>query len=138
MMASILAALPLLAASHSNLITPMPRNAIDATTDSRFGPNKFPDYSGNKGCLPYGASCGCWCQNGTAPCYAGQTCFWFSQGCTIGCPTCTGTKAREQDDKCPGRGGSKKAVICDQRLRTYNVGAECNSDKDIYKHNPWR
>lgn len=53
----------------------------------------------------------------------------------LGCPTCTGVNARAQIDVC---GKGKKAVICDRRLRTYNVGAACNSDKDIYKHNPWR
>ena len=110
----------------------------------------------------YGASCGCVCVNGTEPCNIGQTCFWFSQGCaatpsgrcsshvprsphalvgcmfcrcTIGCPTCTGVKARAQVDIC---GKGMKARICDHRLRTYNVMAPCNSDKDTYKHNPWR
>ena len=31
-----------------------------------------------------------------------------------------------------------KAVVCDERLRTYNVKAPCNTKEDIYKHNPWR
>ena len=127
--------MPLLVFSHSNLISPRPRNSIDAGTDPRFGPNKFPAYDGKKGCLPYGASCGCWCSNGTSPCNAGQTCFWFSQGCTIGCPNCTGVHARDQVDVC---GAGMKALICDERLRTYNIKAPCNSDADIYKHNPWR
>lgn len=31
-----------------------------------------------------------------------------------------------------------KATICDRKLRTYNVDAECNSAEDIFRHNPWR
>jgi len=135
LVAAALAALPLLVAAHSNLIIPRPRNSIDASTDPRFmGSNKFPLENG-KGTCAYGASCGCFCQNGTSPSLCGQTCFWFSQGCSIGCPTCTGVKARDQVDVC-GKGA--KAVICDTRLRTYNVAAECNSAEDTYKHNPWR
>eukprot|EP00665_Eupelagonemidae_sp_cell47_P001329 gene1330-biopygen4355 len=33
----LIAALPAPAAAHSNLLVPRPRNAIDATTDPRFG-----------------------------------------------------------------------------------------------------
>jgi hypothetical protein len=43
-------ALPLLASAHSNLIIPRPRNSIDATTDPRFGPNKFPQNDGKGTC----------------------------------------------------------------------------------------
>jgi hypothetical protein len=31
-----------------------------------------------------------------------------------------------------------KATVCDKSLRTYNRDAECNSDADVYRHNPWR
>ena len=143
--AAALAAVPLLAAAHSTVIIPRPRNAVDALTDPRFGSCHGPDSTGvGKGCAPlnngkgkcaYGQSCGCQCTNGTSPCNIGQTCFWFSQGCTIGCKTCTGVKARAQVDIC---GSGMKAKVCDSRLRTYNIGAPCNTDKDIYKHNPWR
>lgn len=134
-----LLSLPLLAAAHSNVIVPKPRNAVDALTDARFG-----SCTASKGCSPlengkghcaYGASCGCQCVNGTSPCDIGQTCFWFSQGCTIGCPTCTGVKARAQVDTC---GKEMKATICDERLRTYNIKAPCNTKADIYRWNPWR
>ena len=124
--AAALAALPLLAASHSTVIIPRPRNAVDALTDPRFGSCHGPDANGvGKGCAPlnngkgkcaYGQSCGCQCTNGTSPCNIGQTCFWFSQGCSIGCDTCTGVKARAQVDIC---GSGMKAKVCDSRLRTY-------------------
>ena len=139
MRALALAGLSLLAAAHSNVLIPRPRNAIDALTDPRFGSCGM-----GKGCAPlnngeghcaYGASCGCVCVNGTEPCNIGQTCFWFNQGCSIGCPTCTGVKARAQVDIC---GNGMKARVCDERIRTYNAMAPCNSDKDTYKHNPWR
>eukprot|EP01050_Picozoa_sp_SAG11_P033697 SAG11_NODE_11565_length_752_cov_1.343032_1_plen_185_part_10 len=146
MKVATLLSLPFLAAAHSNVIVPKPRNAIDALTDPRFG-----SCTSNKGCSPlengkglcaYGASCGCQCTNGTSPCDIGQTCLcapfapacslgstltfrwichsWFSQGCSIGCPTCTGVKARAQVDIC---GKGMKATICDERLRTYNIKA---------------
>lgn len=77
-----LAVLPMLAAAHSNVLVPRPRNAVDALTDPRFG-----SCSVGKGCAPlndgtghcaYGASCGCVCVNGTEPCNIGQTCFWYA------------------------------------------------------------
>ena len=58
-----------------------------------------------------------------------------SQGCSIGCPTCTGVKARAQVDTC---GKGMKAVVCDERLRTYNRQAACNTKADLYRWNPWR
>lgn len=59
----------------------------------------------------------------------------FSQGCTIGCPTCTGRDARAQVDVC-GRG--MKPTVCDPRLRTYNQKVPCGSKADVMQHNPWR
>ena len=53
----------------------------------------------------------------------------------IGCPTCTGVKARAQVDTC---GKGMKPTVCDPRLRTYNKGALCGSAADTYQHNPWR
>eukprot|EP01048_Picozoa_sp_COSAG05_P007745 COSAG05_NODE_557_length_8701_cov_28.619972_5_plen_227_part_00 len=44
-------------------------------------------------------------------------------------------KARAQVDIC---GKGMKAVICDERLRTYNTKAPCNTEADIYRWNPWR
>eukprot|EP01048_Picozoa_sp_COSAG05_P007746 COSAG05_NODE_557_length_8701_cov_28.619972_6_plen_115_part_00 len=94
MKVATLLSLPLLAAAHSNVIIPKPRNAIDALTDPRFG-----SCTATKGCSPrengkgkcnYGESCGCQCTNGTSNCDIGQTCFWFSQGCTVGAaPLCS-------------------------------------------------
>jgi hypothetical protein len=138
---------------HSITVVPMSRNAVD---------NRLPLWRDGAAPLSNGASglaatgkdaglglcnetteglfsnssaycSGCFCSNGTSPCAAGQTCFWFSF--SIGCPSCTGSNARAQKDTC-SRG--MRALICDPRLRTYNKGAVCNSAEDTYKHNPWR
>jgi len=133
-MVAVLLACSSSAASHSITIIPAPRNAVDKDTPL-FLNGSFPFPNGEPGCQPTSSVCGCWCTNGTEPCLAAQTCFWFSQGCTIGCSECTGYDARAQVDTC---GIGMQPTICDPRLRTYNVGAECGSEADIYKHNPWR
>ena len=46
------------------------------TTRVRAGAPRYPD------------GWGCDCVNGTEPCEVGQSCYWFSQGCTIGCEAC--------------------------------------------------
>lgn len=64
-------------------------------------------------------------------CTSATMCYCrFSQGCTIGCPKCTGVNARAQIDVC---GNGMKARVCDERIRTYNIKAPCNTEKDIYK-----
>jgi hypothetical protein len=65
----------------------------------------------------------------------GQSCLWFSQGCSIGCAACDGVSAREQRDLC---GSGARPTICDPRLRTYNANATCGTEADTYRHNPWR
>ena len=134
MRAAALAACVAAAASHSVVIIPKPRNAVDSSLPM-WQNGSFPKPDNSPGCTTNMGVCGCWCSNGTAACESGQTCFWFNQGCTIGCDECTGVNARAQVDIC-GKGA--KAVVCDPRLRTYNKGAACNSAKDIYRHNPWR
>lgn len=121
-------------AAHSNLLLPNPRNAIDRDLP-QFANGQFPLVNGSAGCTPTTSVCGCWCTNGTSVCESAQTCLFFSQGCSIGCPTCDGVSSRNQTDIC---GSGMAATICDPRLRTYNRNATCNSPDDVYKHNPWR
>lgn len=72
----------------------------------------------------------------------GQACFWFSNGCSIGCPECDGTTrgpgvhSHKNDFDICGLG--HRATICDPRLRTVNTGAECGSENDSYYFSPWR
>ena len=77
--ASALAAASLAtAAAHGSMVMPLGRNSIDAELPAWSG-GKHP-YTGE--IQPYS----CACTNGTDECSSGQSCFWFSQGCTIGCP----------------------------------------------------
>ena len=78
------------------------------------------------------------CTNGSSPaCDSGQGCFWFSQGCTIGCKACDGQGARiPKWDHCPL--DSIKPTVNDPIYRTLNQGAEAGSLEDIFYFNPWR
>lgn len=125
---------------HGFLVNPTARNAVDKDLplfhNVSTGLPIWPvDSKGTPGCYPTHGSCGCYCGNGTTPCLSAQSCFWFSQGCTIGCPTCDGNSPRAFRDLC-GRG--MQATVCDSRLRTYAMTAECNTDADRYRYNPWR
>lgn len=124
------------AVTHGFTIYPPARNSVDKNLPL-FAPGKFPGTDGKPGCSPNEGACGCWCTNGTDSCAPGQSCLWFSQGCSIGCDECLGIdgSARWQKDLC---NSGAKATICDPSLRTYNQNAKCNSEADTYKHNPWR
>ena len=62
---------------HASLLMPLPRNSID-NREAAWAGGKHP----NTGWIePYN----CRCTNGTDLCDNGQSCFWFSQGCNIGC-----------------------------------------------------
>jgi len=121
------------------LLFPPSRNAIDKTLppwsngsfgDGAFGPDDF-------GCNCVNATRG----GGEVPCQVGQSCFWFSNGCSIGCATCDGGAAPHGGanpntvDRC---GSGAKATINDPKLRTFNREAAAGSPADIYQHNPWR
>ena len=76
------------------------------------------------------------------PGHNGQACFWFSNGCSIGCPECDGKTRgpgvhnhKNDSDIC---GLGHRATVCDPALRTVNTEAECGSDQDSYYFTPWR
>ena len=122
---------------HGHVIIPPPRNSIDARDQPLFANGAFPQTNGEPGCTEDMQVCGCWCANGTSPCDSGQTCYWFSQGCTIGCDTCSDVPkaSRSNTDLC---NSGLNATVCDPRLRTYNMNATCNGPHDMYRWNPWR
>ena len=122
------ATLPLVS-GHASLIMPVSRNAVDAEL-AAWSDGKHP----NTGWIePYN----CRCQNGTDVCSNGQSCFWFSQGCGIGCKACDGNGARIPNfDHCPG--DSIKPTVNDPRHRTVNQAAVAGSQADFTKFNPWR
>jgi len=111
------------AAGHGAMVAPLSRNAID-----RF---LHADVNASGRHLQH-----CGCANATTgKCRNGQACFWYSQGCTIGCPSCDNVTGRMQTDLC---GLGKRATLNDPLHRSVNRAAAAGSDLDVYKHNPWR
>lgn len=77
------------------------------------------------------------CTNGTSACNNGQSCFWFSQGCTIGCKSCDGNGSRIPNfDHCPDI--SIAPTINEPKYRTVNQAAPAGSHQDFTKYHPWR
>lgn len=115
------------ARGHSSMIMPPARNSIDAL---------LPEYTGGQH-PPTGPIDGkrAPCTNGTSTCDSGQSTFWFSQGCGIGCPVCDGNGSRIANfDHCPGY--SIKPTLL-PKYRTANRRATPGSRFDIFKFNPW-
>jgi len=76
---------------HASLMMPPSRNAIDSELPA-WSHGKHPPTDWIQ---PYA----CTCTNGTeAECNSGQSCFWFSQGCTIGCSKCDGGPSNPNHD----------------------------------------
>ena len=83
----------------------------------------------------------CACTNGTeAECNSGQSCFWFSQGCTVGCAACDGQGQRYPSwDHCPGTPSpAKDPFYLDQKYWTANQNATPGGHDDIWRFHPWR
>jgi len=132
---TIAAALLPLAAAHSSLITPKPRNAIDSELPEWADGNA--PYMWVPGIGKDGTPCAC--RNGSQPCESAQTCLWFSVGCTIGCETCDGgSKGGSNPNKRDRCGSGMKATINDPKHRTVNRQAVAGSQDDWTKFNPWR
>ena len=118
---------------HASMIMPPSRNSIDAELPA-WSHGKHP-YTG--WIEPYS----CTCTNGTeAECNSGQSCFWFSQGCTLGCKACDGDGRRFPSyDHCPGEPSAlKMGTYLDKRWWTANHNATPGSYEDIWRFNPWR
>ena len=152
-------------AGHGAVVLPRPRNAIDASLPpwSRGfdHPNPTPQ-PGEPGACPIANRSS---QHNTRLSGAlGQACFFFSSGCSIGCPTCDGVtrgpipcSSNAHNGSChDGCGGMRplghdtcqrkmnvcglnvSATICDRALRTLNIDAPCGSETDWYYYSPWR
>lgn len=76
--------------------------------------------------------------NGSLSLRNGQSCFWFSHGCTIFCDKCDGITGRLPHKGTCGNEKLVNATICDPNLRTINRKAACGSKADFYYYNPWR
>ena len=126
-----------LAAAHSSLIKPKPRNAIDSELSEWADGNApymwVPHMPNPKDGTP------CACRNGTDVCAPAQTCLWFSVGCTIGCKECDGgDKGPANPNKVDRCGSGMKATNNDPRSRTLNRDVEAGSEEDWTRFNPWR
>jgi hypothetical protein len=153
----LLIALPTVTRAHSAMTIPEPRNAVDSDEKPWGGPVPHP--------LPFEP----WCPFPSKAAAStddrnisganGQACFWFSNGCAIGCGECDGStrgpipsftctldKCTPTGKKiqfgpkapiCPGQ-GSMNATMCDPMQRTVNTAAECGGPDDYFFYSPWR
>jgi len=121
---------------HAAVVYPSPRNAID---------HDIPPWSGKVPNPIPGVESWCPFANGTSLTGSnGQACFWFSNGCSIGCPECDGKTRGPIPNRPPYNhkmdvcGKNYTATICDPNLRTVNTGAKCGAADDYYYYSPWR
>lgn len=104
---------------HGAIISPRSRNSVDYLV----GVNVPAHWPSDRDCTNITG----------AECNNGQACFWYSQGCFIGCSACDHLSGRQQVDLC----GSGKQRTIDPKYRTVNRASVPGSPEDIYKHNPW-
>jgi len=121
---------------HGAVVFPPPRNAVD---------NNIPPWSGEVPNPIPGVDAWCPVADGSKLSGKnGQACFWFSNGCSIGCPKCDGNtrgpipNQPEFAHKMDVCGLNFTATICDPNLRTVNTGAKCGAEDDFYYYSPWR
>ena len=145
------------ASAHSAMTIPKPRNSVDSDKQPWGGAVPHP--------LPFEP----WCpfpskgavddRNLTGS--NGQACFWFSNGCAIGCDSCDGSTRGPvghfecTEDECtnlyptprapicgasgnPALGRPMNATICDPAQRTVNTRAACGTKDDYFFYSPWR
>eukprot|EP01065_Artemidia_motanka_P022808 TRINITY_DN269_c2_g1_i1.p1 TRINITY_DN269_c2_g1~~TRINITY_DN269_c2_g1_i1.p1 ORF type:complete len:539 (+),score=158.47 TRINITY_DN269_c2_g1_i1:54-1619(+) len=124
------------AAGHGAVVIPPPRQAVDRDLAPWNGPVPA--------VIP---GVDAWCPvpwNGNLSGHNGQACFWFSNGCTIGCDVCDGSTRGPIPDrppmnrKMPACNKTVEATLCDRELRTVNVDVECGAWNDWYYYSPWR
>jgi len=135
-----------LALGHGAVTFPPPRNAIDRDLAPWNGPVPVdpPSVETHTGWCPVPGD------DGFPSGKNGQACFYFSNGCTIGCDACDGTSRgpipsssdpfwHRKFNQCPnGTNSTASATICDPAKRTVNTGAACGADDDWYFYSPWR
>ena len=79
------------------------------------------------------------CANGTDSCAPGQSVFWFSQGCTPGCPECDGLGQRVPFwDHCNATRAEPFEATLAKQYWTANLNATEGSEHDVWRYQPWR
>merc|ERR1719272_1240673 len=149
----MLLALRDVAVAHGAMYIPTPRNAMDRA---------LPEFEGGKSPIE-----ACTCNNGNGGkdgpkkgCDMGlrkgvdgkgdgQSCLWWSQGCSIGCAECAtetyGTTPINGNPPQSGKLGFRKRY-CNSTLKatlpkrawTLNIDVVEGSEEDSYRFNPWR
>jgi hypothetical protein len=126
---------PVAVEGHSSLLIPPARNAVDRDlspwSNGSFGHGRFGDDS-------WGCNCINATVEGLVPCEVGQSCFWFSNGCSIGCEKCDGGNSSGTNPNTRDRCDSGAKATLNPELRTYNKHTVPGSVEDVYKFNPWR
>jgi len=119
--------------SHGSLVQPPPRNAIDNILPywNQDPPSDWSHHVDTPIC-PVSESLH------KLSLRQGQSCFWFSHGCTIFCDQCDGKTGRLPHQGTCGNENKVNATICDPKYRTINRYAPCGDVSDYYYYNPWR
>jgi len=128
---------------HGAVTYPPPRNAVDKDLAPWNQPVPIhpPSVESKTGLCPSPD------RNGKVTAQNGQSCFWFSNGCSIGCDVCDGSsrgpipnspdpKWKRKFNTC--NNSVVKATVCDPKYRTVNTGVECGAADDWYYYSPWR
>ena len=153
-------------AGHGAIVHPPSRNAIDYGIEPW---KSFKDFNGQFCSGSYRGPCYCPITDAAGKLSGanGQACWWFSNGCSIGCPTCDGVTRgpiyapdiqsgdagcadmrphnlnnHTADASCARKmdtcGLKHNTSVCDPALRTYNRNAACRGPDDWYQYAPWR
>jgi hypothetical protein len=148
-------ALVALAAGHGAMVIPKPRNAIDGTLpiwdkggcQARAEPAVagvpcYPCNCGHFGALytdPATKVAGLWspgCVPGTRESMNGQSCLWFTQGTSIGCPSADNTTQRTRGKSLCASPTARPTLP--RYAWTMNRWVAEGSPEDMYSHHPWR
>jgi hypothetical protein len=114
---------------HGAIVSPLSRNAVEVVlpwNERTAAPDLFPPPSDKEQpCVCANTTAGTRTSEDTTGCDNAQACFWFSQGCSIGCDKCDSVNGRKQKDLC---GSGMVATINEPWLRTTNRLAQAQSD----------
>eukprot|EP00040_Diaphanoeca_grandis_P011897 m.60909 g.60909 ORF g.60909 m.60909 type:complete len:403 (-) comp22904_c0_seq1:338-1546(-) len=134
-------------AGHGALFIPTPRNSMDSTLPG-FEDGKSPSEACT--CNNGNGSPTTGCDRGLRGNADGQSCLWWSQGCSIGCEQCVtetaGTTPISGNPPQAGKIGFGKSYCSNPKTNatlpkhawTLNLGVTEGSEEDRYRFNPWR
>ena len=148
-------------ASHGAVTQPKPRQALEGAMAPWSAPLKWPiafaENPAQHAYCPLGVAAD---EHTNFSGALGQACYWFSNGCSIGCAECDGVTRGPIPKSHPAGGShcssmgptfkpecqrkmdtcsnSYKATNCKNTTRTLNINAECGGPTDWYYYSPWR